>query len=141
MEFFRGQSFSSKDFDQLSLHDSHIHAVRWSHDGHSLTLDLDFIACWEEHSTGFQFTVAPAELCFEYADQVRIELEWNKGISVAQIDTLERHSPSLAPDGESLEFIWSLELSQPAGGISLRATDFRLTLLEVPVRTSSQSLR
>lgn len=57
------------DSDDLSWHDFHVHGLRLDnfnaeHGSADLILDIDLILKWENATSGFLFTVCPADLSF-----------------------------------------------------------------------------
>src|ERR1700733_16146500 len=73
--------WTDADFPRLSWHDNSVHALRVfeGKDGAGeMLLDIDHIVEWIESDKRYEFIVAPAELRFRDAGDLRITLEYPK---------------------------------------------------------------
>jgi hypothetical protein len=72
--------WTEQDFDRLSWHDNHVHAVRVHEGEHGpgrLEIDLDFIVEWLRPSDeSFRFLVAPATLIFHRVTDLKVALDY-----------------------------------------------------------------
>jgi hypothetical protein len=71
--------WTQQDFDSLSWHDNHVHALRLTA-GESgvgeLELDIDYILEWLPEGGAFRYRIAPARLRFFGVTDLRIDIDW-----------------------------------------------------------------
>lgn len=140
-------SWTEKDFESLSWHDSHVHgfSIVQGDDGCTgqLVFDLDFIVQWikPDSDKHFRFLVAPATLTFHGACDLRIALDYMAG-SVATvpftIGGIEREIKSY-PNGYK-NFRWRMPVNFPKGEISFEADGFTQALRTSPIESTKQWL-
>jgi hypothetical protein len=134
------QTYSEEDFESLGFHDCYVHGIRWASSSYSLILDLDYIVQWIEIDGAYNFWVAPAELSFNYASEVKISMDWEKVPMECQVQDVHRHDRKATPNGSD-NYHWEIEFARPSGSIDLWATDFRLSIQAKPVLRPVQYLR
>ncbi len=134
-----GSVYSAAEFDKLGFHDCHVYGLRWDSSTYALILDLDYIVQWIEEDANFEFLVAPAEIRFDYASEVKLSLDWSNLPMECQIQDIHRRDSKTNPNGSEC-FLWEIEFSTPSGSIELWATDFELRLLAEAERSEMQRL-
>jgi hypothetical protein len=125
-----------------SLHDCHVHGLRWHRDAYAFSLDLEYIAEWirpAEGETSFRFRVAAATLTFESTSDVKVSFDWTRCAPDAVIDALDVHEAAPSPNGTP-QRLYELNFHSPDAYITLVATRFTLTLHHEPVLCRSQTL-
>jgi hypothetical protein len=130
--------WSDEDFERLSWHDVHVHAVKLEEfDGENgsadLLLDIDYILKWEQVGTGYIFTVCQAVLRFQQVFGLRFTLDYKTptaGMCPFSINGIERE-PMEAANGYR-SFRWHLPINRPAGSIEFEAPSFTQTLIGSP---------
>ena len=91
--------YTANDFDILQFHDCHVHGLRWDSSKYALLLDLDYIAEWVEGDGAYFFWLAPAELCFEYASEVKISIDWTNACLHSRFAS---YQPRMSEDAASV---------------------------------------
>ena len=137
------QTWDESQFDEMSWHDNHVHALRIRKGRHGydgeLELDIDYILDWLRPSEStFAFRVAPATLTFIDVLDLRIEIDYaafSYATTPFSIAAITRQAAT-SHGGTR----WTLELNAPNGAISFLASGFRQVLRAQPIVTSSQSL-
>lgn len=132
--------YSAADFESLGFHDCYVYGIRWISSSYSLIIDLDYIVQWLETNGSYNFWVAPSELRFDYASEVKISLDWTKLPMDCQVQDVHRHDRKATPNGSN-SYHWEIEFVRPYGSIDLWATDFRLSLQATPILSPAQHLR
>lgn len=148
------QTFTEKDFDQLSWHDNEIYGFEfhigdpekddWTSD---LVLDIDHIAEWVRKGDTFEFLIAPATLVFHGVTDPRINIDsgtagYQVAIPLPSIAEIERE-----PIAEQKVYLdrpyyrWRIRLNgTPDGEIVFGAYGFTQTLRREPVLCEQQRL-
>lgn len=135
------------DFDEISWHDDEIWGLElrvgdpdrgdWTSD---LFLDIDHIVEWVRTGDGIRFRVAPADLVFHGATDLRIEIDSGTGEqqvalvlpSIARIERAAIREQRVFLDRPY--YRWSIRLNgTPAGEIGFGAWGFTQTLRRAPV--------
>lgn len=132
--------YTISDFGSLGFHDCHVHAIRWASSTCSLILDLDYILSWIDTDGHYRFLVAPAELTFAYASDVKVSLDWTKMAMECQIQDISRVDCRVSPNGSEV-YRWQIDFSTPDGSIELWSSDFRMELQGSPTLSETQRLR
>lgn len=130
-------SWTEADFEQMSWHDNHVHALQVESGGEhgtgTLTLDLDYIAEWLPPVDGFfRFRLAPATLIFYNVFALKIELDWI-GMAMAPFSISGIGRETLAHDAWS----WSIGINCPEGFIAFESTGFT-QVLRAPLVTKNE---
>lgn len=125
--------FSDKDFEKLNFSECYLYGLKWEWSKYRFIIDLDY-RTETIKPTGneafYKFKISPAQLCFNSADTIKIDIEWKeKEAIICQIEKLYRGEYRLTPNGKK-EWYWELRLFE--GIISLWALDFELKLLTEP---------
>lgn len=131
--------YTQEDLDSISLHDCHVHGIRWSAERFVLSLDLDYIVKWVEANERYLFWVAPAEFRFINVVEAKISLEWTKLLLDCEIQHLHKHEFRSTPSGIT-EYQWGIELASPHGEMLIWATGFELRLRATPILQATARL-
>ncbi len=123
--------YTTEDFESLGFHDCYVHGIRWISSSYSLLLDLDYIVEWIESEGRYKFWLAPAELSFEYASEVKMSLDWTKLAMECQIQDVHKRDRRTTPNGSD-DYNWEIEFARPYGSIDLWATGFELRIQAAP---------
>ena len=132
--------YTVEDFESLGFHDCYVHGIRWDVSSHALILDLDYIVEWTEDDGNLKFWVAPAELRFEYASDVKLVLDWTKLAMECQIHDIRRNECKATPNGSEI-VRWEIEFATPRGSIELWAANFEMKIQAEPLLREMQRLR
>jgi hypothetical protein len=138
------QVWTEADFDRLTWHDNHIHAIRFVEgtDGAGdLVLDVDHIVEWlEGEAGGFRFRVVPVTLTFHEVMFPRIAVDFG-AVSAAfaplMIEGIERRAEQRP---HYTAQIWKIPIAFPKGEIEFEARGFTQRTEGEVVLVSSQSL-
>ena len=148
-------TWTGADFERLSWHDNHIHAVRfvvgdpeaddWTCD---LVLDIDHIVEWVARpGGGMHFRIAPATLAFHGVTDQRIDIGWEpSGFRVCYgLPSIHEIRREPVPDQQVFfdrpYYHWTIALNAPQDGIiSFGAYGFTQTLRATPVERDQQHL-
>src|SRR3954447_15608689 len=71
--------WTQDQFDEMSWHDNHVHALRivaGQHGAGELVLDIDYIAEWLRNGDEFRFRLVPAALRFTDVTNLRLSLDY-----------------------------------------------------------------
>ena len=119
--------WSTKDFDQMSWHDCHVHGMKFVHGEHGsgeIEFDLDYILEWRKDEGNYTFLLVPAKLCFHEVFGPRMAVDWaspTAGFGPFSLSGIERKTE----DRERYTAIlWRLAVNWPSGSIEFEATGF-----------------
>lgn len=137
------QEWTEADFDSLSWHDNHIHALRFVEgtDGSGdLVLDIDHIVEWLQREGRFQFRIIPATLTFHEVMFPRIAIDF-AAVSAAfgplMISGIERRTEHRA---HYVARIWKIPVTFPKGEIEFEARGFTQRARGPAILSDSQNL-
>ena len=131
--------WTESDFEIMSWHDCHIHAISFNKDFNVL-FDIDYIFKWVKTDNGkkFNFWISPCTWVFE--NVYGITLESNDTSLI--IDNVSRQNPRKAKNAAYLdkptEYNWLIETT--VGGIEFKSVGFKQYVRQTPVLTSQQEL-
>jgi hypothetical protein len=137
------QVWTDAQFEEMSWHDNHVHALRIVEAGEGagdLILDIDHIVEWIKGVPGFQFRIVPAKLTFHDVMFPRIALDYAAGTSAFapfMIHGIERREEQRA---HYLAILWKIAISCPVGEISFEARGFTQEAMSAPILSSGQCL-
>ena len=138
------QLWTDQQFDEMSWHDNHVHALRIVEGAHGLgemVLDLDYILEWFCEAEGCKFRIIPASLRFLEVTDLRISLDYatpSAALVPFSIDAIERRSE---PRERYVAQIWKILVNWPKGEIVFEAKGFEQQAFGAPVLSESQCLR
>jgi hypothetical protein len=132
--------WTEEDFDSLSWHDCHVHALRveggGEHGTGALILDLDYIVEWLPAPGGsYRFRIAPATLTFHHVFALKVEIDWT-GAAVTPFSISGIARKRLEHDSWS----WSMGLNWPRGIITFESIGFTQRLRAPAVSKAEQCL-
>jgi hypothetical protein len=131
-------------FDEMSWHDNHVHALRivgGAHGSGELALDLDYILEWICDADGNRFRIIPVTLTFLEVTDLRISLDYatpTAALGPFSIHAIERHEE---PRDRYVAQVWKILVNWPTGEIAFEATGFVQRGTGLPVLSEAQCLR
>src|SRR6266581_2823356 len=138
------QMWTERQFDEMSWHDNHVHALRiveGPHGAGELILDLDYILEWHCATEGHRFLILPAMLRFLEVTQLCLRLDYATPMAALgpfSIHAIERRSE---PRERYVAQLWRIAINWPADEISCEATGFVQRGSGAPVTSEAQCLR
>jgi hypothetical protein len=143
-----GYDWREGEFGAYSWHDNRIRGIRFRSpiDRYDcdLILKIDYIAQWIEQHRSFQFAVAPAQLVFHGAQDIRIDLKaaYREDLTVNCISRKDIASEDERKHGLSkYRFaIFVQGVCDRPNSVNLTASGFEMKLLAEPVLQSRQRL-
>ena len=88
--------WTNDDFEAMSWHDCHVHALRITEGQHGsgeLELDIDYILEWRREQNTYSFLLVPARLRFHDVFALRIAVDWHHasaGLGPFSLSGIER---------------------------------------------------
>ena len=138
------QNWTDAQFDSMTWHDNHVHALRiidGQHGAGTLILDIDYILEWlRGEGSGMRFRIARAELRFLGVTSLKVAIDYaaaSAAMNPFSMDGIERRAE---PRERYTATIWTLRLNWPVGEISFEATGFEQRLVGQPILTDKQWL-
>ena len=137
--------WTDAQFDSLSWHDNHVHALRIIEGPHgtgTLALDIDYILEWlpSEERKGYRFRICPAELRFLNVTDLRIRLDYATATAAVGPFSLAGISRREEARQHYTAQIWTLAINWPGGEISFAASGFEQVATGGPVVAEQQWL-
>ena len=135
--------WSSEEFDSMSWHDCHVHALRIVEADHGtgeLELDLDYILEWRTEKDKFSFLLVPATLRFHKVFGLRVALDWatpTAGMGPFSLSAIEKN---VEDRGHYIATLWHLPLNWPEGSLKFEAEGFTQVAWGREVLSSNQVL-
>ena len=137
--------WTHEQFDSMSWHDNHVHALRiveGLHGAGELLLDIDYISEWLPAEGGAcRFRIVPSVLRFQDVTNLRISLDYaatTAALGPFSLHTIERRIES-RPRYEAQ--IWTLRINWPVGEISFEASGYEQRSTGAAVLSSAQRLQ
>jgi hypothetical protein len=138
--------WGNEEFDALSWHDVHVHALRLERFDESegtadLILDVDYILEWQKSGSGILFNVCQADLRFHNVFGLKVSLDYaspSAGMCPFSIAGIERKSFT-APTGFR-SYHWRIPINWPQGSLEFDAPSFSQRLVGKPHVQSRQFL-
>ena len=137
------ERWTESDFERMSWHDNHVHAVRiqeGEHGAGELWLDLDYILEWLEQDHGFKYRIVPACLKFLQVTSLRMSINYAAAsaamgpFSIASIERTE------VPREHYVACVWRIPINWPSGEIEFEASGFEQLSRGEAVLTQAQAL-
>ncbi len=139
-----GRVWTEAQFDEMSWHDNHVHALRFveNADGAGdLILDVDHILEWTGNPEGaFQFLILPVTLSFHEVMCLRLSLDYaspTAAFTPFMIQDIERR---VEQTDRHIKHLWTIPVSWPRGELSFEARGFTQRGFGEPILTTSQCL-
>ena len=131
--------WTQENFKVMGWHDSKVWGALANTDEWEFLLDLDYIFKWV-HPRGdidyFKFWVAPVTMVFEYAYDVRLDIESVQG--VIEIADLYMENPCKTKNGQFTEYTFRFDCQE--GEIALNATGYKMYVRQKPKLLQGQHL-
>jgi len=139
-------SWDTRDFEQMSWHDVHVHGFRFARQNPALgtidlILDIDYILEWRCEDERFAFTVAQAALTFRDVFGLKFSLDYASptiGMGAFSIGEIKREE-FVYPTGYRT-YRWLIEINCPDGSLEFQSPGFVQQLIGEPRTQVSQSL-
>jgi len=139
------REWTEAEFGGLSWHDNVVHGFRiieGQHGTGEFILEFDHIVEWlQEENGGFAFRMAPGELWFHEASDLKVSLDYEAASAAlvpASIHSI-RAEPVSYPNGAS-STRWTIEFNWPPGEIGVTAPRFTQRLVGQDVLSHRQCL-
>ncbi len=142
-EFQPGKVWTDRQFDEMSWHDNHVHALRiveGLHGSGELVLDIDYILEWLPGGPEFRFRIVPARLTFFEVFALRLTLDYatpSAAFGPFSIHSIERKQE---PRERYAARVWKIALNWPVGEIGFEAKGFEQQAVGAPVLSARQWL-
>jgi hypothetical protein len=122
----------TQDFDSLSWHDNHVHALRieqgeWG--AGTLILDIDYIEKWLKSGDRCRFSIVPAHLKFLDVTDLVINLDYRSasaGLTPFSIHDIVRR---IEQRERYIAQLWTIEVNWPIGKLEFESMGFEQTAL------------
>ena len=137
------QIWTDEQFEGMSWHDNHVHAIRiveGEHGAGELVLDIDYIADWISGPDQFRFSIVPAVLTFRHVSDLRITLDYaaaSAALGPFSIHAIERR---VEQRPHYVARLWRIVINWPPGEISFAAQGFVQRATGVPRLSDTQGL-
>lgn len=132
------------DFDRMSWHDSHVHALRvvaGEHGPGQLVLDLDYLLEWQKCTDGScRFLVLPALLTFIEVTQLRVSLDYQTATAALVPFSIRQIERRVESRGRNQPTLWNISINWPVGEIAFAAEGFEQRGIASPVLCDQQFL-
>jgi hypothetical protein len=136
--------WSQQQFDEMSWHDNHVHALRFAEGKHGageLVLDLDYILEWIcGVDGGFQFLLLPATLTFREVTNLRLTLDYatpTAALGPFSIHAIERRTEQRE---RYVAQLWTISINWPSGEITFEAPGYDQRGVGAPAISTAQCL-
>jgi hypothetical protein len=135
--------WTHEQFDEMSWHDNHVHAMRiivGEHGAGELVLDIDYIADWLRNGDAFQFRLVPAALRFTDVTNLSISLDYaspSAALAPFSIHAIERRTEQRE---RYVAHVWRIEVNWPRGELSFEANGYEQTATGKAVVSYQQCL-
>lgn len=135
--------WTDAEFDEMSWHDNHIHALRIveiSDVAGDLILDVDHIIEWIKKDPGFNFRIVPVTLTFHDVMFLRMSLDYatpTAAFGPFMIHGIERRTEQRE---RYLAQLWKIDISWPRGEIAFEARGFTQRARGGPILSQGQRL-
>ena len=139
-----GQIWTDQQFEEMSWHDNHVHALRiveGEYGAGELTLDLDYIVEWICDADRYRFRIVPVCLRFLEVTDLRVVLDYSTptaALGPFSIHAIERRSEVRE---RYVAQLWKIAINWPQGEIVFEAKGFEQRGIGTPVVSEHQCLR
>ena len=138
------RQWTDQDFDAMSWHDCHVHALRvieGQHGSGELEFDIDYILDWKQDKNEFSFVLAPAKLVFHAVSDLRVALDWSTPAAAFGPFSLAGVERTLEKRARYTATLWRMPVNWPTGEIGFEATGFTQQCWGQQVVSTRQVLR
>jgi hypothetical protein len=125
-----GDHWTHAQFEQMSWHDNHVHALRFvqgEYGSGDLILDIDYIVEWVREPAEMKFRILPATLRFTGVTNLRVTLDYASATAAMgpfSIHTIGRRTEARERYEAQL---WTIMLNWPVGELSFEAGGYEQT--------------
>lgn len=133
--------WSEADFDRMSWHDVHIHALAFSTETHEFLMDIDYMFAWvdpEVPDPNYTFWMAPCTWIFSNVHSFTANIEWGLGLEISGVSRENIGRPQNA-DHIMKDKEWKWEFDCQEGVFSFRSVGFVQITRHRPIRAKAQS--
>ena len=135
--------WTHEQFDEMSWHDNHVHALRvvaGEHGAGELIFDIDYIVEWLGNGNEFRFRLVPATLRFTDVTDLRVSLDYaspSAAMGPFSIHAIERHTEQRE---RYIAQVWRIEVNWPGGEVTFEASGYEQSATGKAVLSSQQCL-
>ena len=140
----RQRLWTDRDFDAMSWHDCHVHALRLiegEHGSGDFELDIDYIVEWKQDKNEFSFVLVPATLVFHAVSGLRVSLDWSTPSAAFGPFSLAGVERAFEKRVHYTATMWRIQVNWPTGEIGFEATGFTQRCWGQEVVSNRQDLR
>lgn len=137
--------WTQHQFDEMSWHDNHVHAIRieeGEQGAGKLILDLDYILEWLNDAGGnYRFSILPVTLTFREVTNLRMSVDYatpTAALGPFSIHAIEHRTEQRERYAAQL---WKIVINWPSGEISFEAQGYEQRGVGTPSLTDKQCLR
>jgi hypothetical protein len=137
--------WTERQFEEMSWHDNHVHAIRieeGEHGAGKLILDLDYILEWVKDARGvMRFSILPVALVFREVTSLRMTLDYatpTAAMGPFSIRAIERRTERRQ---RYTALLWNIVISWPSGEITFEAPGYEQRGAGKPILADQQCLR
>jgi hypothetical protein len=137
--------WTQQQFDEMSWHDNHVHAIRIEEGAHGagkLIFDLDYILEWVNVAGGkIKFSILPVTLSFSEVTNLRMSVDYataTAALGPFSIHAIERRTEQRERYAAQL---WKMLINWPSGEITFEARGYDQRGIGPPSLSDEQWLR
>jgi len=136
--------WTDREFDQMSWHDNHVHAIRIVEgpDGAGeLVLDIDHIVEWlKGPDQGFRFRILPALLTFHKVMFLRATIDYATPTMAFAPFAIHDISMRMEDRERYVAQLWTIKLNWPSGEFTFEGGGFTQRATGEPILSNRQLL-
>ena len=135
--------WTHEQFDEMSWHDNHVHAIRivgGQHGTGELVFDIDYITDWLRNGDAFEFRLVPAILRFTDVTDLRISLDYESPCAALGPFSVHRIERRTEERERYVAQLWRIEVNWPGGEITFEASGYEQRATGSAVVSSRQCL-
>jgi hypothetical protein len=127
--------WTQDDFDSMSWHDNHVHALRLiegEHGAGDFELDLDYILEWLQptsHLGSYRYRIAPARLRFHDVTDLAISIDYGAASAAMGPFSIAGIERRIEQRQHYLATCWRIPVNFPPGEIRFEASGFEQSLV------------
>ena len=137
--------WTQQQFDEMSWHDNHVHAIRveeGEHGAGKLILDIDYILEWVNDAGGkIKFSILPATLTFHEVTNLRMSIDYatpTAALGPISIHAIERRTEQRERYAAQM---WKIVINWPIGELTFEAQGYEQRGIGTPLLTDNQWLQ
>jgi hypothetical protein len=136
--------WTDEQFDQMSWHDNHVHAIRiveGEHGSGDLVLDIDHIVEWlDAPDRSFRFRILPAILTFQGVMFLRASLDYATPTMAFGPFSIYAIARRMESRERYVAQLWTISINYPVGEFTFEGTGFTQRASGEPILSDSQFL-